>query len=431
METAGLDPAEIDYFTDAAVAADPAPYFDYMLAHHPVWREPKYGVVIVTGYEAALDVYHHPEVYSSINRTGGPVLDLPFELVGEDLTDLLEQHRSCFPTNDQIVTFDPPMHTDHRALLMGLITPKRLKENEEFLRRTADRFLDELLPRGGCEFIWEYAKRYAVLAVADLLGVPEDDHPMLLGLLAANRGPALGNLQLQASQHNSLEHLYDYFVDKIERRRKDPTGDVLTGMALATFPDGTLPEPIQVARIAANLFAAGNDTTVQLLGIALARIADDQELQDRLRQDLTLVPRFIEETLRIEAPIKGSFRLTKVAASLGGLDLAPGTVVLLLHGAAGRDDRVFAAPGEFDVQRANSRHHLAFGRGIHTCPGAPLARAEAVYSLRRLLERTERIELATEQHGTPGDRRWDLMPSYKFRRHNHLHLTYTERTQGQ
>ncbi|MFD7206590.1 cytochrome P450 [Streptomyces sp. NPDC059893] len=427
MSTAEMDPTQIDYFTDAEVAADAAPYFDHMLAHHPVWREPKYGVVIVTGYEQALQVYHQPEVYSSINRTGGPVLDLPVELAGDDLTDLLEQYRECFPQNDQMVTFDPPLHTDHRALLMGLITPKRLKENEGFLKRTADRFLDELLPAGKGDYIWDYAKRYAVLAVADLLGVPEADHAMLIELLATE-APILGNLQLQAAaHHNSLERLYDYFIEKIEERRANPTGDILTGMALATFPDGTLPEPIHVARIASNLFAAGNETTVQLLGVSLARIAEDPALQDLLRQDTALIPKFIEEALRIEAPIKGSFRLTKVATTIGGLDLAPGTVVLLLHGAAGRDARVFDNPAEFDVRRPNARQHLAFGRGIHTCPGAPLARAEAVFSIQRLLERTQSITVSEEHHGPAGERRWDLMESYKFRGHKHLHLQFSER----
>jgi cytochrome P450 len=430
MSSVKIDPAEIDYFTDAEVAANAAPYFDYLLANHPVWRESKYGVVIVTGYEAALQVYHHPEVYSSINRTGGPVLDLPVELAGADLTDILEQNRRYFPSNDQLVTFDPPLHTDHRALLMGLITPKRLKENEEFLRQKADRLLDELLPSGRCEFIWQYAKRYAILAVADLLGVPEADHPMLLAQLGTERGPLLGNLQLQVSHHNSLERLYDYFIEKIEARREQPADDILTGMSRATFPDGTLPEPLHVARIAANLFAAGNETTVQLLGISLARIADDQALQELLRREPTLITKFIEETLRIEAPIKGSFRLTKVATSIGGLDLAPGTVVLLLHGAAGRDARVFDNPAEFDVRRANARHHLAFGRGPHTCPGAPLARAEAVFSIQRLLERTERIGISADHHGPAGDRHWDLMESYKFRGHNHLYLEYAERKAG-
>jgi cytochrome P450 family 150 subfamily A5 len=427
MSTVKIDPAEIDYFTDAEVAANPVPYFDHMVANHPVWREPKYGVVIVTGYEEALQVYHHPEIYSSINRTGGPVLDLPVELTGDDLTDVLEQYRRYFPTNDQLVTFDPPMHTDHRALLMGLITPKRLKENEEFLKRTADRFLDELLPAGRCEFIWDYSKRYAILAVADLLGVPETDHPMLLGLLATERGPMLGNLELATTTHNSLERLYDYFIDKIKRRRANPSDDILTGMSLATFPDGTLPEPVHVARIAANLFSAGNETTVQLLGISLARIAEDEALQELLRREVALIPKFIEEVLRIEAPIKGSFRLTKVATSIGDYDLRPGTVVMLLHGAAGRDSRIFDNPAEFDVKRPNARQHLAFGRGIHTCPGAPLARAEAVYSIQRLLERTERIQISAEHHGPAGDRRWDLMPTYRFRGHNHLYLEFAER----
>ena len=212
MTTVEINPTETDFFTDAQIASKAEPYFDYMLANHPVFREPKYGVVIVTGYEEALQVYHQPDVYSSINRTGGPIVDLPVELVGDDISELLEKHREYFSQNDQIVTFDPPMHTDHRTILMGLITPKRLKENEQFLKDTADHFLDELIPRGSCEFIWEYAKRYTVLAVADLLGMPEEDHPMLLELLASAPGPTLGNLELQANHHSSLERLYDYFV---------------------------------------------------------------------------------------------------------------------------------------------------------------------------------------------------------------------------
>ncbi|KQO97464.1 cytochrome P450 [Leifsonia sp. Leaf264] len=425
MTTVEINPTETDFFTDADVAAKAEPYFDYMLANHPVFREPKYGVVIVTGYEEALQVYHQPEVYSSINRTGGPVVDLPVELVGDDISEILEKHREYFSTNDQIVTFDPPVHTDHRAILMGLITPKRLKENEQFLKDTADHFLDEILPLGKSEFIWDYCKGYTILAVADLLGVPEHDHAMLLELLASEPGPTLGNLELQTAHHNRLESLYDYFVARIEERRAVPQDDVLTGMALATFPDGTLPQPIEVARIASNLFAAGQETTVQLMGITLQRIADDAELQERLRQDFSLIPKFIEETLRVEAPIKGSFRITKRPTEIGGLDLPVGTVVMLLNGASGRDGRIFENPTEFEVERPNARQHLAFGRGIHTCPGAPLARAEAVFTIQRFLERTSSISIDEWHHGTADAREWDLISSYKFRGHTHLYLEYT------
>ncbi|MGI9825007.1 cytochrome P450 [Agromyces sp. Marseille-Q5079] len=426
MPTVEISATETDFFTDPEVAEKAEPYFDHMLANHPVFREPKYGVVIVTGYEEALQVYHQPDVYSSINRTGGPVVDLPFEVVGDDISELLEQHRAFFPQNDQIVTFDPPVHTDHRSILMGLITPKRLKENEQFLKDTADRYLDEFLPKGKGEFIWDYCKGYTILAVADLLGVPVEDHQMLLDLLASEPGPVLGNLELQANHHNSLERLYDYFVARIEERRAEPKDDVLTGMALATFPDGSLPEPIEVARIASNMFAAGQETTVQLMGITMQRIAGDAELQQRLRDDFSLIPKFIEETLRIEAPIKGSFRLTKRPTELGGLELVPGTVVMLLHGASGRDARVFENPTEFDPTRSNARQHLAFGRGIHTCPGAPLARAEAVFTIQRILERTTSISIDEWHHGTADAREWDLIRSYKFRGHTHLYLQYTE-----
>lgn len=427
MTITNPDPTEVDFFTDEAVAAKAEPYFDHLLATEPVHLEPRYGVVMVTGYEEALEVYLQPDVYSSINRTGGPVVGAPFPLEGDDLTELLEKHRSFFGANDQIVTFDPPVHTAHRSVLMGLITPKRLKENEQFLKDTADHFLDELLPLGRCEFIWDYAKRYTILAVADLLGVPVEDHAMLLGIMATEPAPVLGNLELKpTSGHSGIERLYDYFVARIEERRREPKQDVLTGLALATFPDGTLPQPIEVARIAANLFSAGQETTVQLLGISVARIAEDQELQARLRAEPALVPRFIEETLRIEPPIKGSFRLTKKATTLGGLDLPPGTNVMLLHGAAGRDPRIFEEPAVFDVDRPNARQHLAFGRGIHTCPGAPLARAEVVFTLQRLLARTTSIRIDEEHHGPAEDRSWDLIRSYKFRGHTHLHLEYDE-----
>lgn len=425
MTAVTYDPAEVDFFTDPRVAATAEPYFTHMLENHPVFREPKYGVVIVAGYEEALQVYHQPDVYSSINRVGGPVLDLPFEVTGDDITELLEKHRDHFASSDQIVTFDPPMHTDHRSVLMGLITPKRLKENEEFLKRMADRYIADILEQGKLEFIWDYAKKYTILAVGDLLGVPEEDFPFLLETFASAPGPVLGNLELQKNHHSSLELMYDYFIAKIEERRKDPRQDVLTGLALASFPDGSLPEPLEVARIAANMFAAGQETTVQLMGIALQRLAEDKDLQDLLRREPGLVAAFIEETLRIEAPIKGSFRVTRRATTLGGLDIEPGTNIMLLHGAAGLDARVFDKPLEFDANRANARQHLAFGRGIHTCPGAPLARAEAVFTIQRLLEQMSDISIDDEHHGPAGAREWDLIPSSKFKGHQHLYLTFT------
>ncbi len=170
---------EIDFFRDDSLVDDPYPYLESMRAACPVRREPHHGVFMVTGYDEALTVFHDTKTFSSATSVTGPFPGFPVPLEGDDVTDLIEQHRDELPFSDQLPTFDPPKHTAHRGLLMRLITPKRLKENEEFIWRLADRQIDEFVAKGECEFITEYANPFAMLVIADLLGVPESDHDEL------------------------------------------------------------------------------------------------------------------------------------------------------------------------------------------------------------------------------------------------------------
>jgi cytochrome P450 len=422
-----------NYFGDTSLALDPYEYFGLLHEDRPVFIEPHHGVALVSGYDEVLAVLRSPETFSSCNLVAGPVPPFPVPLEGDDITELVAQYRHLLPQNDQIVTFDPPKHTAHRALLMGLITPKRLKENEEFMWRLADRQLDQILPAGKCEFIDDFCQPYTLLVIADLLGVPESDHDMLLERMGINRYGMPGNAEFERriadraehEAHNTLSVLYDYFIEHIEDRRREPQSDVLTGMALAKFPDGTLPEPLDVARIASNLFAAGQETTVRLLGTALQLIGDRPELQQQLRANRDLISRFVEETLRLEGPIKGEFRLALKSTTLGGVDIPAGTTMMLLNGAANRDPRQFADPGELRIERPNSRRHMAFGHGIHTCPGAPLARSEVRVSIERLFDRTEHIAISEAAHGPATARSYDYMPTYMFRGLMSLNLEFT------
>ena len=166
----------IDFFRAPALYQDPYPYYEYVREHGPVWREPHRGVVMVTGFEEAMSVYNDPEVFSSCNTVSGPYTKFPVPLEGDDISAIIEEHRDSLPFSDQLPSFDPPKHTEQRGLLMRLITPKRLKENEEFMWRLADRQIDEFLARGECEFIRDYANPFTLLVIADLLGVPESDH---------------------------------------------------------------------------------------------------------------------------------------------------------------------------------------------------------------------------------------------------------------
>jgi cytochrome P450 family 150 subfamily A5 len=428
-----VDTESIDY-TDPLRASDPYQMLDYLAAHQPVYREPRHGVVLVTGHEEAITVLRQPDVFSSATLIVGPDpwALLPERPDGDDITEFINTHREYLPQNDQIVTADPPSHTAQRALLMGLITPKRLKENEEFIWRLTDRQLDYILPRGTAEFNADYAQPYTLLVIADLLGVPEEDHAMLLARRGISQMPgtrpgAVSGQKTGASGHNTLEIFYDYFSEKVAERRAQPLNDVLTGMAKALFPDGSMPEPIEVARIASNLFAAGQETTVRLIATALRRIAEEPQTQAQLRANRDLVPRFIEEVLRTEGPILGEYRLAIKTTELGGVHIPAGTQVFLSNGAANRDPRQFECPAEFRATRENVRRHIAFGHGIHTCPGAPLARSEARITVERLLDRTTDVRINEAAHGPAGSRHYDYLPTHMFHGIATLHLDFTVR----
>jgi cytochrome P450 family 150 subfamily A5 len=164
---------------------------------------------------------------------------------------------------------------------------------------------------------------------------------------------------------------------------------------------------------------------VRLLGAAFQLIGEREDLQQLLRKDRNCVVDFVEECLRMDSPVKGDFRLSRRATIVGGVKIPAGTTLMVLNGAAGRDPRRFEAPHEFRLDRANAREHLAFGRGPHSCPGGPLARAEARISIERLLGRMEDIKLSESAHGPAGARHFEYAPTYILRGLQRLHLEFT------
>ena len=415
----------IDFFTDQSLVPDPHPYFDYLRSQNPVLLLPHHGVVAVTGYEEATEVYKDPETFSNIVALGGPFPPLPFQPEGDDIGPQIDEHRSYFPMNGHMVTMDPPDHTRARSVLSKLLTPSRLKQNEEFMWRLADRQLDEFLVNGECEFISEYSKPFATLVIADLLGVPEEDHKEFRVVLGADKPGRVGALDHESVGINPLEWLDEKFCSYIEDRRREPREDVLTSLATAKYPDGSTPEVIEVVRSATFLFAAGQETTAKLLSATLQVMGDRPDIQQRLRDDRSLIPGFIEESLRMESPVKCDSRLARRATTVGGVDIAPGTVVMVLPGAANRDPRRFENPHEFDLERKNVREHMAFARGVHSCPGGPLARVEGRVSIERILDRMADIKINEAKHGPADNRQYIYEPTYILRGLNQLHITFT------
>jgi len=413
----------VDFFTDASLIPDPYPYFDHLRQRCPVVSQPEQGVVAITGHQEALAVYKDP-AFSSCVSVAGPFSGLPFEPEGDDIGALIEQHRSQIPMSEHIVTQDPPEHTRTRGLLNRLLTPKRLKENEDFMWRLADEQLDEFLSRGTCEFLDEFARPFSGLVIADLLGLPQEDHEEFRAHFS---GKVVGGIEDDAltRAHNPLEYLNEKFTTYITERRREPRSDVLTELAQAKYPDGSTPEVIDVVRLAAFLFAAGQETTTKLLSFGMRVIAENPDIQALLRDDRSRIPTFVEETLRTESPVKCHFRMARTSTSIGDTEVPAGTTVMLLPGASNRNARKFDEPNEFRIDRPNVREHVAFGRGNHSCPGAPLARAEGRISLNRILDRMSDITILEAEHGPPEARRYTYEPTWQMRGLTELHLGFT------
>src|SRR3954466_834364 len=418
--------ASVGYFSDQAIAQDPYEYLDYLRSQGAVFREPHHGVAAVTGYAEVMAAFKDTDAFSACISIGGPFPPLPFEPEGDDITELIEAHRHQFPINEHLVTMDPPEHGRARSLLGRLLTPKRLKENEDYMWQLVDRQLNEFISNGQCEFLAEYARPFATLAITDLLGVPEEDRDEIRSALGTGQPEGgVGALDGEPVGLNPLQYLDDKFSAYIAERRREPRADVLTDMATTTYPDGSTPDLLEVVRPATFLFAAGQETVTKLLSSAVQVLGERPDLQEAVRENRKLVGPFIEESLRTQSPTKVDFRLARKTTVLGGVHIPAGTVMMLCLGAANRDPRKFEDPHEFRLDRKNVREHIAFGRGIHTCAGAPLARVEGRITVERLLDRLHNISVSQASHGPTDARRYVYEPTFLLRGLKDLHIEFT------
>ena len=428
-----------DFYSDPSLVEDPHSYFDFLRSQGPVTRLPHRNVVAVTGYEETVQVMLDTEHFSSINAVGGPIPPLPFEPEGDDITAQLEANRHRIPMADQVVTEQGDRHSQLRSIIARLFTPSRLKALEPSLKATADALIDEFANDGKVELVSQYGGPYATLVIADLLGVPESGRQKFRTYLADSVPAQLGKEpDLEDMKHSGFAKVGKEMFGYLGRRRlmsKAPLSlfkglfgykddEILTELAQATFPDGSKPGLVDLTALAAFLFGAGQDTTNRLLSNGFRVIATRPDIQEELRANPKRIPDFIEELLRFEGSVKSGGRMCQKTITLGGVEIKAGTTILLSHMAANRDPKRFENPHEFDMNRPKIKEHLAFGRGAHTCIGAPLARREVAVSIERLLARMGNVRLSEAHHGPEGSRHFDYMETYILRALNTLHLEF-------
>lgn len=406
---------EPNFYKDIDVINNPRGYFDVMRSKGPVVREPYYGTMMVTGYDAAVEVLlSKSDDFSSIVSVVGPIPPLPFTPEAGDISEQIDAHKDHMPWGDHLVCFDGKQHTDYRSILMRLLTPKRIRDNEQYLYGLSDRFLDTLLKKTVCNVVPEFAHAVTTYAISDIMGIPVEDRADLLELIGAPPSQLDGDADFKIGP-DPLQRMKPRFAQYLLERRANPGTDLMSELVKSLLPGDIEPEIDRLAQLACFLFGAGQDTTSRLIAMAVKIMAENPDLQDRLRNNAALLPDFIEEVLRYDGPVKVCYRLVRRDTRLAGIDLKAGTILTVCLAGGNHDPAHFQNPHVLDPQRPNVRTHLSFGKGKHACLGAPLGRLESRVALERLLARTSSIRLSEVHHGPAIDRHFRFEPTYTFR----------------
>lgn len=437
---------------DERTMQDPYPFYRLLQNDDPVYREPEYGIYLVSRYVDIIEVERHPQLYSSISPTG-PNSRPDMDKLPSDVRELVEQllpggELPALPVPEEsdspmavrtLLAADPPEHTRYRGMLSRVLNIRRARQWEGRIREIANELVDSFAGRGEVEFVRDFAHPLPLRVVAELLGVPTDDYDLMQAMFGGeNAGEAIGNpnaaiirmAEMFKSGGLSQDAVFamfgagdpfvDYFGARIAELRNRPIeGDFLSDLVHASDSEGRQLTDTEILSIIGHFRVAGHETSTKMITAAMYYLLRSSRAMKAVQADLSLCENLVEESLRMEAPVQGLFRVATEDAVLGGVDVPAGSMLMLMFGAANRDAGQFDDPDVFDPSRENARSHLAFGHGAHFCVGAPFARAEGRIGFEVLFSRL--TEFAFD-----GDRNdFERTVSYVLRGIKRLHLTFT------
>lgn len=372
---------------DASIIDDPYPFYRRLVAEAPVWCVPDTAIVIVSSFDAVCEVVGRVDDFSSNIRAlvyrdagGAPAL-LPFD-PGAAQT---------------LAVADPPQHTAHRGTVFPELVARRMAGLRAEIAALAEARLAAALAAPRLEAMDAIANAIPIRVVSQLIGFQGADPARLLAAAFDSTGMLAGTktlAEIEALMGRSFE-IMTWIIEQLQRAM-DRESEGILGVIGAAVAAGDLDHG-EATVIMHTLLSAGGESTTSLLGNAIHILASHPALQARLRERPPLVLPFIEEALRLESPFRYHMRHATRTTELRGVRVAEGSTLLLFWGAANRDPAEYDPPDEVVLDRVTPKHHLAFGRGIHFCVGAPLARLEAEIVLTQLLARTAHFALDPDQ----------------------------------
>lgn len=385
------------------VIEDPYPFYRRLQTYAPVWHVPGTDVFVVSSFAMVAEAVGRVEDFSS---------NMHYLLYRDD--EGLPARLSFGDLGVQtLATADPPVHTSHRRVVFPELVAKRMVQLEPEIADVAGRCVRRALEDRNVDFMAEVGNVVPITLTNRLIGFRGSDLDRLLQAAFDSTlllGATLSLQQLQTLTARAAD-IGAWIADQLAAATDQPDDDIL-GTVARGIASGALGVVEGIGTLH-TLLSAGGESTTSLLGNSVRILAEREDLQDQLRRQPELIPAFVEEALRLESPFRYHLRSVPRNTVLGDVDIPAGATVLLFWGAANRDPAEHERPDEVVLDRQVPRHHVAFGRGIHFCVGAPLARIEGRVVLTQMLAQTSSITLDPDQPP-----RW--VESLMVRRHERL-----------
>ena len=363
---------------DEAYRANPYPYYEPLYGRPPHLMNLFIPMALVACYADAVAILRDHERFSSV----------------PPMSPFLEMRLAVFGRAPRVVFSDPPVHTRLRKLVSKAFTPRRIKDLESRIREFTATLIERAARKGEFEVMADLANPLPVMVIAEMLGVAQDDYGQFKQwsdcVVESDNVPP--GVEMPAYVTNAFTALRGYFIEEIEKRRRSPGSDLISALVSARDEAEALSEEELIAFVVL-LLLAGNETTTNLIGNGMLALGRNPEQLAKLRGDLSLMPRAIEEMLRYDCPVQSTARYPKMDLEVSGVEIKTNTPTFVIVAAANRDPAQFPDADKFDITR-DPNDHLAFGDGIHYCLGAPLARMEGAIAIAAAIERFPRLRLA-------------------------------------
>lgn len=389
LETASL--------TDPIIQARPTDYYWTMRNEDPVHYDERLGMWLVSRYEDIVALLRDPETFSD---KMGYEAQYASGFFDEFKTILEQEGGGFFP---DVIKSDPPEHTRVRRLMDGAFTAHRVKSLEPAITDIVANLADQIVEKGTrgevIDGVQEFAIPLTIAVICAQLGIEQYNGAKISRWSEAVTAQ-IGRMQNREQMIENARlicELQNFIIAEMQDRQAHPREDMISDLVHATTDEGgklTFAEAVSLVRA---LIIAGNDTTATAIGNLLYILATQPEIEQKLYDHLDddrYLSRFVEELLRYAPPVRGLAKMTTRETELGGQKLPKGAHMLVLYASGNDDEKQFECPREFDLDRSNVAHHVAFGVGIHRCIGASLARMEIKVAARELVRRARDFKLA-------------------------------------